>query len=152
MNLASGAIASIPGARSVDDNIYQISADGVVAYIGQKKDLLFASTPAIIEKKSKPATEANWYSEVKGSYGYLVFNAASIFACPEIRSEIANECSRDELFYVNRFIDLFDYAVISIPSLESVSYRLVLKNDSENALKQMFDIVKPLFVKEMMGL
>lgn len=152
MSLASGAIASIPGARSVDDNIYQISADGVVAYIGQKKDLLFASAPAIIEKKSKPATEANWYSEVKGSYGYVVFNAASIFACPEIRSEIANECSRDELFYVNRFIDLFDYAVISIPSLESVSYRLVLKNDSENALKQMFDIVKPLFMKEIMDL
>ena len=152
MSLASGAIASIPGASSVGENIYQVYADGLVAYIGQKDNLLFASVPTALDEKSQPATKANWYSDVKGSYGYFVLNAASIFACSEIRSEIADECSRDELFYVNRFIDLFDYVVLSMPSVESVSYRVVLKNDNENALKQMVDSFKPLIVKEMMDL
>lgn len=153
INLASGAIASIPGAHSLGDNIYQIFDDGIIGYIGQKEDLIFASTPTIIEQKKQSATKAKWYSEVKGSYGYVVLNLASLFASPEVR-RIPEELgySRNDAFYINSINDLLDYTILSIPTTQSASYRIVFKNDNENALKQVVDVLKPLITIGMMDL
>ena len=146
MDMASAYLAFAPEVNRVSQNLYTTEIEkGMPAFFGQKDGVLFGSTPNNFEVADTPATEASWYDEVDNSYAYAVVNIDALFknavVSTELNKEIYNEFGAMG-YHVMQTLDLFNYFVVTTPTLESSNIRLVLKNDNENSLKQITDKIK----------
>jgi hypothetical protein len=94
---------------------------------------------------ANPATQATWYPQVNGSYGYAVGNMAAVLADAEIRNAIAEELAKEmdlSVYASNQLLNSLNYLLFKVDSPESVTLRLVLQNGQENALAQLVNMVK----------
>lgn len=146
MNTVSGLMIAVPEVSKVGADTYTTNFEGNKVYFGQKGNALFLSSPYVLESASRPATSAEWYPAVQNSYGYVVVNIASMLKNPTFYKALNDEVKREfdsSAYTVMQLADALNYFVISVPSQESVSMRLVLKNANTNALAQLANIVRP---------
>lgn len=137
-------LANDPMVTNLGNGNYSINADGVNVYFGQKGDLLYASTPDIVAPKHPAATSASWYPAVQGSYAYALVNISSLLQIPEFKQGVIEgaQASGASIYSVMQLVESLDYLLLTAPTPESVSLRLVFKNKNENALKQVMNVAK----------
>ncbi len=145
MGFAQNWISMVPEIQQVGSSMYKIEDGGVCGYFGQQDNALFASTPYPLGVVANPATQATWYPQVNGSYGYAVVNMAAVLADAEIRNAIAEELAKEmdlSVYASNQLLNSLNYLLFKVDSPESVTLRLVLQNGQENALAQLVNMVK----------
>ena len=137
-------LANDPMVTNLGNSNYSINADGVNIYFGQKGDLLYASTPDIVAPKHPAATSASWYPAVQGSYAYALVNISSLLQIPEFKQGVIEGAQESgaSIYSVMQLVESLDYLLLTAPTPESVSLRLVFKNKNENALKQVVNVAK----------
>ena len=151
----TGATSS-PEVKNLGNGSYAVDADEYIKVtFGQKENLLYISTAGVVAPKHNSATAASWYPAIQNSYAYAVVSISSLCSIPEFMQEVENgirdEVGYDESMYQAsmKVVKSLDYLLLTAPTPESVSLRLVLKNKHENALKQFVDIIKPLVYQNL---
>ena len=153
-NFAQNWITMIPNLKQVGSSMYMVEEDDLRGYFGQQNNALFASTPNPLVMVANPATQAVWYPEVKDGYGYAVINLAAILANPTVRNEAVKEIESElgsSSYGAIQLLDSLNYLVCNVDAPGSMSLRLVLKNNRENVLTQLVNMVKVEIMKELNG-
>ena len=150
----SGLLAASDEVERVNGDTYSANLDGVTALFGQNGDLLYASLSKPLAPQMKPATEAEWYPAIKGSYGYAVINLDQILSNYTLKDELAKslrrEFGRQGGGYVAKWMDSVSYILYNASDVDSVSFSVVLKNKERNSLQQMVDVVKFDIIRDML--
>jgi hypothetical protein len=143
VNFVGMTLAASSDVKAIDENNYSVNIDGINAYFGQKEGVAYASTPGQLKEQSNPATNASWFSEVSGSYGYTVANISSLLKDKDVYNYAQ---STIESFGVSssdasKILNSLDFIVYKMPTKESLSLRISFKNKSKNALAQIVDMI-----------
>ena len=142
-NFVDVLCSTTPELKKLDENTYSAKIEDINAYFGQKDNLIYASTPGQLELKANPATKASWYSEVAGSYGYIVANLSSLLKDPTVKlyaSTLVEELGVSSAD-ASKIINSLDYLLYEHSTKESCRVRLSFKNKSKNALAQIIDLI-----------
>lgn len=155
--VASGYLPQMMKARKMGSKLYYMEAEGLPVFFGQQGSKLYLSTPDILELQGNSATNASWYSAVKDSYGFVVLNLDTILANSYISTKVNSEIENLGEPYSNwgyQIKNSLDYLLLNIPTPESFSLKLVLKNKRKNSLAQIVDIIdlRSIVARQMMGL
>ena len=134
-----------PDMTRINDSCYTFNVDGYSGYIGQQENLLFASMPYAISRANNPISNAAWYNDVQGSYGFIVLNIDAILSSPAISEKLNEELNDLEYparSWVHQFKSQLNYLLLNAHAPEELKLKLALKNKKKNSLEQIVDIVK----------
>ncbi len=131
------------------ENSYRADMGDVTAYFGQQGSMLYASTEGVPAPVSPSAESAVWVKEIDGARIFLAANLRKIFADPLVNTMMWREVynDRDMGDVARNLIDLLDYAYWRNKDIDTTIFEIVLRNSTDNALKQIVDTILPVVMQ-----
>lgn len=131
------------------ENSYRANMGDVTAYFGQQGSMLYASTEGVPAPVSPSAESAVWVKEIAGAKYFLAANLREIFADPLVNTMMWREVynDRDMGDVARNLIDLLDYAYWRNKDIDTTIFEIVLRNSTDNALKQIVDTILPVVMQ-----
>ena len=136
----------------VGDNHYRTQMMGNTITLKQDDNLLFAGMNMLLEKSSHPATEAEWYNDVKNSRYFLVVDANNLLDNRFLKSLNEIIAGNIDINYRDMYLSLTEkMSYIYTASSEPMQNTTVVVFDDKqtNALEQLCEVVIPLIVKDI---
>ena len=136
----------------VGDNHYRTQMMGNTITLKQDDNLLFAGMNMLLEKSSHPATEAEWYNDVKNSRYFLVVDANNLLDNRFLKSLNETIAGNIDINYRDMYLSLTEkMSYIYTASSEPMQNTTVVVFDDKhtNALEQLCAVVIPLIVKDI---
>lgn len=126
--------------RRIDDNNYAFDVNNHNSILfGEQNNLLYAGLNTRVEQKPNSAADTRWAKDTEGSLGYLLINITSLMEQSYIRSAwntLAYEIGEKAFGIANDLVNIFDYAYIKTNSTTSAEFKIALKDEHTNSLKQ----------------
>ena len=136
----------------VGDNHYRTQMMGNTITLKQDDNLLFAGMNMLLEKNCHPATEAEWYNDVKNSRYFLVVDANNLLDNRFLKSLNETIAGNIDINYRDMYLSLTEkMSYIYTASSEPMQNTTVVVFDDKqtNALEQLCAVVMPLIVKDI---
>ena len=136
------------GATKIDDNNYSVTiGGGVNAYYGMKDGVFYftldeVAAKNICKKVDNPMSGAKWASTAKGSYVFMVANIKDALNQPMVNLMLSMGGQQAAL--ARSVLSQFDYIELYAPEMNKVTLDVVMTNQDENALKQLFALGEKL--------
>ena len=99
-----------------------------------------------------PATEAEWFDDVKDSYAYLVLDINNIMDNDFIRNAYRqglHGANSAEYAIIDSLVNAMGYAYVVVEEKQAAKMVLVFDDKDTNSLEQVVDIVMPHLIKQM---
>ncbi len=131
------------------ENSYRADMGDVTAYFGQQGSMLYASTEGVPAPVSPSAESAVWVKEIAGAKYFLAANLREIFADPLVNTAMWREVYNDRQAgdVARNLVGLLDYAYLRDTEIASSIFEIVLRNSTDNALKQIVDTILPVVMQ-----
>lgn len=132
------------------ENSYRANMGDVTAYFGQQGSMLYASTEGVPAPVSPSAESAVWVKEIDGAKYFLAANLREIFADPLVNTAMWSEVysGRQTGDVARNLVELLDYAYMrNTTDIVSYIFEIVLRNSTDNALKQIVDTILPVVMQ-----
>ncbi len=135
-----------------DNNRYGYTYDDFVFSLGQQNNTLFATVNNQFKPMANSASTKSWAKELANSYGYFVVDIDNIIAnrniAPIYRSAL-DEMNRTSANNVNKFVESFSYAYVTINTPTSVQMVVAFDDKKTNSLEQVVKQVVPIIMSEV---
>lgn len=127
--------------RRINDENYAFDVDNYnTIFFGEQNNLLYAGFNTRVEQKPNSAANTRWAKETEGSLGYLLLDVKGLMEQSYIRSAwntLAYEIGDTAFGIINDFVDMLDYVAFKTNSTSSAEFRIALKEEQTNSLKQI---------------
>lgn len=134
-----------------DDNRYGYTYDNFIFSLGQQDNTLFATVNNPFKPMANSASSKPWAKELAKGYGYFVVDIDNIIAnrniAPIYRSALEEMGSSAN--NVNKFVESFSYAYISIENPTTVKMVIAFDDKNTNSLEQIVKQVVPIAMSEL---
>ena len=133
----------------IDATHYSMEMMGYHFTMGQDDDLFHIGVNMTPAKKSPSALDAEWYNDIKKSYGFIVINVDAIMDgkfMTGVNKWLEEDMNKEERKLYRQVTDMLSYIYISADSYESAEFVVVFDDQDTNALKQITTIVMPSLV------
>lgn len=133
-------------------NIYRADFGLNRLLVGQNDDVFYAALNMEYTPSATPATEAEWFDDVKDSYAYLVLDINNIMDNDFIRNAYRqglHGANSAEYAIIDSLVNAMGYAYVVVEEKQAAKMVLVFDDKDTNSLEQVVDIVMPHLIKQM---
>ncbi len=135
VNRSLGAMA-----KQENDGNYSVAIGmGLNACYGMKDDVFFftmGSDAKNVWEKKKNSLAGEWSSKAKGTYMFAMVNVQDVLKQPMVN--LMMSMGGQEAALMRTLTSQFDYVECSVPDMNKMTLDVVMTNQDENALKQLF--------------
>ncbi|MBQ5737299.1 MAG: DUF4836 family protein [Alistipes sp.] len=148
-NVAQYTMGLLP---KVGNNHYRTQLMGNTITLKQDDNLLFAGVNMLPEQNPHPATEAEWYNDVKNSRYYLVVNIDNLLSNRFLRSMNEIAANNIDINYRDAYLSLTEkmsymYTVGHEPMQNTTV--VVFDDKQTNSLEQLSEVIIPMVIKDI---
>lgn len=127
-------------AKQESDGNYSVAMGmGLNAYYGMKDGVFFFAIDQDAKnvwEKKKNSLADEWASEAKGTYMFTLMNIQDALKQPMVN--LMMSMGGKEAALIRKVMSQFDYVECTVPDMNKCTLDIVMTNQNENALKQLF--------------
>lgn len=132
--------------QTIGENSYSAMFGTSKIYLGQSGDTFYLGSDESISKDGGLAVEdplsgSKWASTIEESYSYLIINIEHIMQQAIVKQLLSMELGGEAAQFIP-ILEQFSYIEAYTPSIQELQINICTKNDKENIMKLMIDILR----------